>query len=432
MDYNKQVYELEKYFKSHEKTEDKFRIGTEFEHFVIYKDTLKTVSYYGENGVAETLKDLEKLGYEATYVNGYILGLDKGNRHITLEPGSQFELSIDADLSIKEIENEYLGFMEELMPILEAKGQELLAVGYHPETKIDEIKLLPKKRYDYMFDYLGKRGTHAHNMMKGTAALQVSLDYKDEEDYNKKYRVLSAMSPIMYSMFENSYYFEGKPSEIRNMRSHIWINCDSDRSGILPNALKKDFSYRDYSEYILNRPPIFINKKGEEIYTKEKLVKDVFDPEDYTVEELEHILTMFFPDIRTKRFVEVRMMDSVPYPLNFSAVAMLKGLIYNEENLEKLLVIFKDVTEEDVNKAKEEMMTKGLNASYNGETLLGLGKKLIQLSKDGLSEEEIEYLKPLEEMLEKGMSPYDVTKELAEKGKRESIQWCVLNNIVEG
>lgn len=432
MEYKKQLAELEKYFRSHEKTTDRFRIGTEFEHFIIYKDTLKTVSYYGENGVAETLKDLEAFGYEGIYVDGNILGLDKGNKHITLEPGSQFELSIDANMSIKEIETEYLEFMADLMPILEGKNQELVAVGYHPETKIEEITLLPKKRYDYMFDYLGKTGTHAHNMMKGTAALQVSLDYRDEDDYSKKYRVLSAMSPVLYSMFDNSYYFEGEVSEIRNVRNNIWLNCDPDRSGILPNALKGDFSYTDYSEYILNRPPIFVYKDGEEIYTKEKLVKDIFDPEDYTVDELEHILTMFFPDVRTKRFVEVRMMDAVPYPLNFSAIAMLKGLIYNDENIQELLEMFEDVTEEDVNQAKLAMMVTGLETEYNGETLLKLGKRLVKMSKYGLDKEEEKYLRPLEDMLRTGKSPYDITKELAKKSKRDSIKWCVLNDIVEG
>ncbi|NLC03530.1 MAG: glutamate--cysteine ligase, partial [Tissierellia bacterium] len=89
MDYNKQIKEIEKHFIKNGKTRDDFKIGVEFEHFVVYQDTLKTVSYYEENGVAETLHDLEKLGYKGMYEGEYILGLVKGNKVITLEPGSQ-------------------------------------------------------------------------------------------------------------------------------------------------------------------------------------------------------------------------------------------------------------------------------------------------------------------------------------------------------
>lgn len=432
MDYNLQIEALINYFKRQEKSVDDYKIGVEFEHFVIYKDTLKTVSYYGENGVAETLKDLEEFGYEGMYEGEYILGLTKGNKTVTLEPGSQFELSIDADISIENLEKEYLEFLEDIVAVLEKKNQELIAVGYHPETKIDEITLLPKKRYDYMFDYFKTKGTHAHNMMKGTAALQVSLDYGSEEDYNRKFRVLNALSPVFYASFENAFYFEGEKSDMRNMRSHIWTNCDIERSGIVKTGLKKDFSYRDYAEYILNTPPIFIMKDGEYIYTKDKLVKDIYDPNTFTTEELEHILTMVFPDVRTKRFVEVRMMDSIPYPLNFAVIALLKGIVYNDENMKKLEEEFKDINYEDVSKAKTEMMKHGLKAEYNNNTLLEIAKDLVSMSKDGLTDKEKEYLIPLEEMLEKGVSPYDITKaKYEEEGKKESLNWCILNNVVE-
>jgi glutamate--cysteine ligase len=311
MDYNRQVEEIVKYIKDGEKKEEDFKIGIEFEHFVIYKDTFKTVSYYGENGVAETLKDLEKSGWNSKYEGEYILELGKGNKTITLEPGSQLELSLSADRSIKNIEKGYLEFLKELIPILDSKNQALIAVGYHPVTKIDEIKLLPKKRYDYMFEYFKKRGSHAHNMMKGTAALQVSMDYKDEEDYKKKFRVTNALSPIMYSLFENAVFFEGERYEKHNLRAFIWKNCDTNRSGVAEGALDESFNYESYAKYILNRPPIFTIKKGKLEFTDEKLVKEVFNPKDYEKEELEHLLTMFFPDVRTKTFIEIRMMDSI-------------------------------------------------------------------------------------------------------------------------
>ena len=299
IDYNKQIEKISNYFKSNEKTIDNFKVGVELEHFVIDKDSLKTISFYGENGVGETLRELESMGYNATYEGQYILGLNKGKKFITLEPGSQFELSIEATINIKELENEYLDFMEDIIPILEKKNQGLMSTGYHPVTKIDEIRLLPKKRYDYMFNYFKTRGTHAHNMMKGTCALQVSLDYKSEEDYRRKFRVTNALSPVLYAIFENAYYFEGEVCGRHNSRAYIWENTDTDRSGVVEGALDKDFSYKRYAEYILNRPPIFIYQDGKEVYTGNQKIKDVFDPDNYKVEEYQMLLiTRLFPNNR--------------------------------------------------------------------------------------------------------------------------------------
>lgn len=432
MEYRRQIEEIINYFKENEKTVDEYKIGVEFEHFVIDLDTYKTVSYYGKNGVAETLKDLENIGYEGSYEGEYILGLNKGNKNVTLEPGSQLELSINASKHIKELEKEYLEFLDDIIPILESKNQGLLATGYHPVTKIDEITLLPKQRYDFMFNYFKTRGTHAHNMMKGTSALQVALDFKSEEDYKKKFQITNALSPVLYAIFENAYYFEGEPSKMHNIRAHIWENCDSHRSGVAEGALDSDFGYEKYAEYILNRPPIFINEEGKEVFTGSKLVKDIFNPDNYKVEELEHLLTMFFPDVRTKKYVEIRMMDSIPYPLNFSAMALLTGMLYNEDNVDTLYDYIKDIDIEDVNKTKQEMKDIGLEAKLNGKSLLEIGKYLIEIAKKGLSQEDVAYLKPLEDLLNQGKSPYEVTKERAKEGKKESLDWCLLNNLVGG
>lgn len=426
MNYKRQIEEIVKYIKSGEKSVEDFKLGIEFEHFVIDKNTFETISYYGKDGVAETLKDLEKNNWVATYEGEYILGLTKENKNITLEPGSQFELSLKAEKDIGDIEREYLGFLDEIVPLLESKGQALIAVGYHPMTKINDIKLLPKKRYDYMFNYFKKRGTHAHNMMKGTAALQVSIDYKDEEDYKKKFRVTNALSPILYSLFENAIIFEGEEYKHHNLRAFIWKNCDTDRSGIAEGALKDDFGYEKYAEYILNRPPIFIIKKGKLEFTDEKLVKEIFNPEDYEIEELEHLLTMFFPDVRTKRYMEIRMMDAVPYPLNFAAMAFWKGILYNDEILNKVYDYIADLNIEDIDNTKNEMFEKGLNAHYKEGTILEAAKYLVDLAKTGLKEEEKKYIYPLEEMVLEGLNPYEVSKQKLDDGIKVALDWCVL------
>lgn len=430
MDYQRQVEEISSYIRSGEKTKDDLKLGVEFEHIIIDKKTLRSISYYDENGLASTLKELEGNGWEGIYEGENILGLVKDSMNITLEPGSQFEVSIMKEERIEDLERVYFEFLEEVIPILEAKGQGLMAVGYHPVTKIEEIRLLPKKRYDYMFNHFDKAGTHGHNMMKGTAALQVSVDYLSEEDYKKKFRIINVLSPVMYALFENARYFEGEIRDEHTIRAFIWENTDKARSGIIPSSLDGDFGYKSYAEYVLNGPPILEMKNGVAKPTGDKKVKDLLDPDNYEIEELEHFLTMYFPDVRTKKYMEIRMMDSIPYPLNFSVIALWKGLLYNNESLEKVYDLTKNLTANEVNNAKEEMLQKGIFAKLRDKTLLDIGKTIVEIAKAGLDEREVSYILPLEKMLNESKNPYLITKENEHKGKKEALSWCMLNHII--
>lgn len=425
MNYEKQVQEIVRYFEINEKNENEFKIGVEFEHFIVDADDMRTISYYEKDGIQDTLKRLLDKGWQGVYEGEYLLGLHKDGTNITLEPGSQFELSIKPYKDIKEIEKEYLNFLKDINSILDAKNQVLMTVGYQPKSKISEIIMIPKKRYSLMYNHFMTRGKYAHNMMKGTASLQVAVDYKSEKDYIKKFRVINALSPVLYALFDNSAFFEGYEWNEHCLRANIWLNCDSDRCGIVQGALDNSFSYRSYAEYILNRPIIFTTDGKEAEYTGSTLFKEIFDPDNYTVQELEHALTMFFPDVRTKKFIEIRMADSVPYPLNLSIAPLLKGLLYDESNLSQLHDLVRAVTIEDVSLAKEEIIKNGLNGQFMGKTVKDIGLMLTGLAKQSLSDEEIKYIDPLEKLLRENKNPAQITKERMNLGKKQALDWCI-------
>ncbi len=430
MDYERQIEEFVKYFKKGEKPCIDSGIGMELEHFVIYRDSLETVSYYGEDGVGSTLKDLRKLGWQGQEEDGYLLLIEKDGMVVTLEPGSQLEFSTSPKTRLKDLEDAYFNFLKDVIPILESKGQELVNMAYHPVTKIEDIKILPKQRYDYMFNYFKDKGSHAHNMMKGTASLQVAVDFSSEEDYVKKFLVANALTPVVYAMFDNGYYFEGQVYEGRNLRAYIWENMDKDRSGVVPTTFDKDFGYRKYAEYILNNPPIFVDYGDHMDYTGDKRVRDLIDPENYSKEEMEHMLTMFFPDVRTKNFIEIRMMDSLPYPFLMSVIAFWKGIIYSKDNINSLYNRFKDLSYEDIMDAKEEIYKKGLKGHLDGELVLDIAKEVTEMSKSFLNDKEKKYLEPLERLLGEGKSPYDLVKEVhEEKDQRQAIEWLITNSL---
>ncbi|HHV38713.1 MAG TPA: glutamate--cysteine ligase [Tepidimicrobium sp.] len=429
MNYNRQIEEISKYFRNSEKGVGDFKIGIEFEHFVIDRDTFKTVSFYGDGGIEETLKELEADGWMGDYEGEYLLGLTSGDKVITLEPGSQLEFSVKPRAYIADIEEEYFRFLKEIVAILERKNQALIAVGYHPKTRIEEIKLLPKKRYDYMFEYFKDKGSHAHNMMKGTASIQIAFDFSSEEDYIKKFQIGNALAPVMYAIFDNAFYFEGGIWEGHNLRSFIWENCDNNRCGIVEGTFDDDFGYGKYAEYILNRPPIFMDDGNRIYFTGERPFREIFDPQNYTMKELEHGLTMFFPDVRTKQYVEIRMMDAVPYPLNFACVALWKGILYDENNLERVYSYIEDIDMKDIDKAKASILKKGLDGKLKGESVFEIANWLVGLAKVGLVQEEADYIQPLEEMLMAKKNPHELVKEKDHLGKKKALEWCILNDL---
>jgi len=393
MDYSRQVDILVDYIKNGEKKTDDFKIGMEMEHLVLNKDTYQAISYYGKEGIEGVLLELVEVGWQPVYEGKYILKLVKKDSVITLEPGAQLEISISPFSSLKKIKDVYFPFLDDLIPILNRKAMILVAIGYQPVSSISEIPLLPKKRYKYMFEYLGQRGKYAHHMMKGTASLQVNLDYKDERDYIKKIRVAYFLSSFIYMFFDNGPFFEKRIFKGGSVRSLIWENCDNDRCGLIKGIFDENLSYNTYAEYVLNTPAI-ITKKGEDLfYTGNKLNKDIFNPDQYTEDEVSHMFSMVFPDIRTKKFIEIRMSDSLPYPYNFGYLSMIKGLLYNQENLDNLFKISLQFDELSYLSTKSNIKKFGLATIFRNKPIIDFFlNEVLMPAKKGLAEEERDYI----------------------------------------
>lgn len=283
-----------------------------------------------------------------------------------------------------------------------------------------------------MSNYLKETGKYAHNMMKGTAALQVSIDYKDEDDFIRKFKVANFLSPLLYLISDNSPIFEGEVYNKHGIRSLIWENTDKQRSGIVPNSLNKDFGYKDYAEYILNIPPILIKKDGEFISTGNKLVKELMEEYVFTTEEIEHIMTMAFPDVRVKNFMEIRVGDSMPYPYNLAYVTLIKGIFYNETALEYLYNFAQRREDEQVNKVKGCIREKGFEAYFGSKTAYEYIRIIFDLAKKSLDEEEKEMLSPLEQLIIDKKNLSILSKEKIDKEGIEGLKWYNFNQWVKG
>lgn len=308
-------------------------LGAEFEHFLVDKATLRSYRYDEPNGQKDLANKLNGMGWHIFLKEGDApLGLEKEGNTITFEPGGQFEISLRPLESVKEIDALYRRLMDEIHSVM-IESQALVGLGYHPSSKIESLPLLPKKRYDFMYQYFKTHGAKSHNMMKGTAATQVSIDYTSEADFIKKFRVAYFLSPVFAALWDASPIFEGEIFQKSHLRAGIWEETDRPRSKNMPGVLEKVYGFADYTKYLLSVSPIFFPQNGGYESVGDTPLEQLLEDRHFDTALYEHVQSMVFPDVRLKKYLEIRMADAMPYPYNLSVFAIVDALFYNVDVL---------------------------------------------------------------------------------------------------
>jgi glutamate--cysteine ligase len=385
------------FIRSGEKDNRFHKIGVEIEHFLVNEYDYTLIDYYGDFGIQNILYELSKMGYNKIYENEHLIGLENEYLSISLEPGGQFEVSIKPFYDLKKIEEIYLNFEKEMNSIISSKHIKMINIGYLPNNSINEIKFLPKKRYEMMSNYFLTKGKYAHNMMKGTASIQVIIDYEDENDFIKKFRVANFLSPLFYLITDNSPIFEKSYYNSNSLRSTIWQNTDNERCGIVENSLNKIFDYSDYANYILNVCPIFYLINNDYKISYNKKVIELIDELDKK-EEIYHLMTMVFPEVRVKNYIEIRTSDTLPYPYNLGYFSFIKGIFYNENLLNKIYDISLDFKDKDLNFTMNDIQKNGFEACFYNFNMNSFMNFLFEESYLILNEEEKKSLKKFAEL----------------------------------
>lgn len=396
------------YFRSSEKEHDNFKINVDFQHFIVNNKDLKSIDYQGNQGIETLLKQLEGKGWQGIYENEALVGLTKDGSTINLKAGCQLELSIKDTYSIKEVDNTYLKFLQDLFPLLEKNNQHMLAVGYLPASKITDVGLSPEKKYQYLAQYMENRGLSAVQMLKGMAGTCLSFNYAHQDDFRKKIQVAYALHPVMAALFDNSPVFEGQVYEGYSLRSKLQDSWEKDR-GTNFDIMKGDLGYDDYAEILLKTPPIFIKEGSEYIYTGEKTLEELYQDRELTEEVIDHTASMAFFALGLKNCIELRMVDALPYPLNLAYITLWKSLLYNQENLDALYEFTMTISQQEIEKAKEDLIEEGLEAKLGQGTLRDLAKDLFFMAGHRGNPGESHYLQPLEAVIFKEIVPKEIT-----------------------
>lgn len=342
--------------------------GGEFEHFIINRQTLQTYDYYEPNGIRSILLQLKALGWQSSDDEAKITHLEKGKAVVTLEPGAQIEVSILPCHCVEQMAQHYMDFIADIKRVL-LPEQAIISIGYRPATKVADVPFIPKDRYKAMAEYFNQTGIYAHNMMKGTASTQVAIDFSNEQDCRDKFRMFNALSPFISTYLDSTPFFEGQVVDGHNMRMRIWEKTDTDRSGVCIAAFDDDFDYAAYADIVLNTPPILVLTEYGVAETERRPFKDLLNEVDYSNAQLQHVMTMLFPDVRLKHFIEVRMADAMPYPYNIGYVELIKILAYDKAILAEYVAWAKTVSYSDIAKLKADIITQGTAAHFRGETI---------------------------------------------------------------
>ncbi|MCQ1834258.1 glutamate--cysteine ligase [Neorhizobium galegae] len=413
------VSELSAYLAKGPRPKEDFRIGTEHEKFAFFRADDSPVPYFGDASISALLKGMEKkLGWEPILDGENIIGLGEqsGMGAISIEPGGQFELSGAPVESIHQTCRESNHHLAVLREIAEPMGIRFLGIGGSPKWTLAETPRMPKSRYDIMTRYMPKVGSKGLDMMYRTCTIQVNLDFSSEADMAAKMRVSMKLQSIATALFASSPFTEGKPNGLVSWRGDIWRDTDNQRSGVLPFVFRPDFGFADYVEWALDVPMYFVVRDGKyhdcthvtfRQFMNGALKGEIKDWEPTMGDWTNHLSTLF-PDVRLKRFLEMRGADGGPWRRICALPAFWVGLLYDDTALADAETLTADWTVEDVIAMRDAVPAKGLKAEIKGRSVLDVAREAVAISKAGLKararlngegQDESIFLQPLDEVL---------------------------------
>jgi glutamate--cysteine ligase len=408
-----------------------YRIGTEHEKFVFTVDGHRPVPYEGRRSIRALLEGMQLLlGWEPIMENGNIIGLFDvtGGGAISLEPGGQFELSGAPVETVHQTCTELMAHLAQLREVARPLGIGFLGLGMTPDWSRADMPTMPKGRYRIMTAYMPKVGRLGLDMMYRTCTVQTNLDFSSEADMVKKLRVGLALQPVVTAMFANSPFTEGKPNGFVSFRSEIWRDTDPDRSGMLPWAFEPGMGFERYVDYALDVPMYFVKRGDRYIDVAGQSFRDllagklpVLPGERATLSDWANHVSTIFPEVRLKRYLEMRGADGGPWRRLPAFAAYWVGLLYDDAALDAAWDLVKDWSAEERQKLRDEVPRLGFKANVRQRSVLNLAKETLKLAEQGLARrhkqdraghDETRYLRPIQEFVARGITP---AEELLEK-----------------
>ncbi|MFR6291295.1 MAG: glutamate-cysteine ligase family protein [Peptococcaceae bacterium] len=395
--------------KKNEVAHEEFKLGVCFGHFLVNRDDLKAVPFEGEQGIESLLEYLTRNGWEGLYEEEALIGVRKDNATVLLQAGGQIEVWIEKTASLKVIDKTYLDFLQNLGSELEARNQLLLSIGYQPVSKAEDIELMPMAKAKLLAEQL-QDDPAALKALKAAAKTVVVLDYAHSDDFEKKYRVVATLAPVFAALLDNIPVLDGE--EYNQFTAGIALDDDKKTAlAKVENVITgHSFKYAQYSNFVANAPAVAV-EENQQIVASAKTNEEVYEDQNMTAEQVAGVLDMVMPEVKaTTRGLELHFVDALPYPLNMAYVALIKGLLYNADNMNALYEFVLNLNKELLDSLRQTVIEQGMEAKFNEGTVQEVAKDLYFMSTPQLPEEEQHYTQPLDAIIFKHICPKNVTK----------------------
>src|SRR5437763_15700208 len=374
------------------KPRSEFRIGTEHEKTPFTLAGHNPVPYEGGRGIKALLEGIEHLlGWEPIIETCNIIGLFDvtGGGTILLVPGGQFELAGAPVENVHQTSSEIMAHLAQVREIAKPLGIGFLGLGMTPNWSRADIPQMPKGRYKIMTAYMPKVGQYGLDMMYRTCTVQSNHDFSSESDMVRKLRVALALQPVGTALFANSPFTEGKANGFVSFRSEIWRDTDNQRAGMLPFVFEDGMGFERYADYALDVPMYFLKRGDQYIDVSGKSFRDhltgkLLAGERATISDWANHVSTIFPEVRLKRYIEMRGSDGGPWRRLPSLPAFWVGLIYDDANLDACWEIVKDWTVAERQNLRDDVPRLGFKAKIRNRTLLDLAGETLQLAEKGL------------------------------------------------
>ena len=377
-----------KYFESGIKKSKDFKIGIEHEKFLFNNQNNKRIDY---SKIKEMFAALIEFGWNPILEKKNIIGLNKGGKNITLEPGNQIELSGDKLNNIHEACAESHDYLFELKQVTKKLNINIVSAGFDPISKLNEVPGNPKQRYKLMSKIMPLGGKLSLDMMYRTCGTQLNIDYDSEKDFIKKFKIVNSIVPISIALFANSSIVEKKKSNYLSYRSKIWQNTSR---GGLPKLFFEDLNFEKYAEYVINFPLLFIKDKENFISGEKYIFKNFMDGQIIEIKnripddiDLSTHLSTIFTENRLKKYIELRSMDTCGWDCLCAGPAFYIGILYG--NLDEVYELISKWDKDKIINAYLEAPQKGLNTQLMNKDLLYWAKTLLDFSQKGLEKRDI-------------------------------------------
>jgi len=403
-----------------------WRVGTEHEKFGFRTADNAPLPYEGKGGVKELLEEMAaRFGWQPVLEGDNVIALIRPEGpqggSISLEPGGQFELSGAPLENVHQTCEEVNLHLAQAREVGEALGIAFLGLGFSPKWSLDETPRMPKKRYEIMSRYMPLVGAGGLDMMYRTCTVQVNLDFGDEADMVRKFRVALALQPVATALFANSPFTEGRLNGFLSYRSELWRDTDPNRTGMLPFVFEEGMGFERYVDYALDVPMYFVYRDG--VYTdvagasfREFLAGglDALPGVKPTLADWSDHLTTLFPEVRMKRILEMRGADGGPWRRICALPALWVGLLYDDAALEAAWDLVKDWSADERQALREGVPRLAFGLPFRKGTVRDVAREMVAIARDGLEargrrdslgQSEAQFLATLTQIAEEGRTP---------------------------